>query len=571
MVDRLHHQSENSKAGSAQPMLMGHVHAGAFRRITWRLAWICGLVTITWLAWNSLRGECRHYQRGPLSTAHRMFENDCAQCHQHWGVLASLWDRTMLSVPDHKCVQCHDGLAHIPSSGSSTETFAKRREGACVTCHSEHDGAHSLARLSDSACTDCHADLNQVVGHSGSFQTRIEGFDAGPNSHPEFAIHRWLSTPDTTESGAASGSRHLAHTVISKSAESNQLSNVWHDRSAIRFSHRKHLSAQLMGPHGPEDFSNRCDHCHSPDNQREYFGPIVFKQHCQRCHELVFDTDHLREIDSGRIVSAADAQEHMSYAPLTVPHESPEAVRGFLIDHFLKERIVNAAGSAGSAPRELREVLSGSPLNSDQLTPDSAGRIREIVSAAEDTVREFLPEQEGRSVPGSNFIAVDSRLGQTVQSLSRSGGCRFCHEIQMAEHSDDAEGSRLEKLPGLIAPMWQIVPPAIPSPVSGSGTTGTAMPRRWFPHSRFNHDPHRLMNCSECHNTDSERAEDVLLPTITQCRNCHTKRLNSAHWLMAGRQGARFDCVECHTYHHRESERPADGTGRPLESLIHGK
>jgi hypothetical protein len=86
----------------------------------------------------------------------------------------------------------------------------------------------------------------------------------------------------------------------------------------------------------------------------------------------------------------------------------------------------------------------------------------------------------------------------------------------------------------------------------------TKIPVRWYPHSTFNHDSHRLMRCDQCHDkaASSRKTEDILLPSLQLCQQCH-------------KQGglARNDCVECHQYHDHTLERNHQGRFK-LDELL---
>jgi hypothetical protein len=98
-----------------------------------------------------------------------------------------------------------------------------------------------------------------------------------------------------------------------------------------------------------------------------------------------------------------------------------------------------------------------------------------------------------------------------------AGGCRYCHTIVSSESG------------------WQVTNPSIPN--------------RWLRHSRFHHDSHRMLSCTECHTaTTSTQTSDVLIPRIESCRRCHGPK-----------NGARSDCVECHQYHDKSRERDFSG------------
>ena len=76
------------------------------------------------------------------------------------------------------------------------------------------------------------------------------------------------------------------------------------------------------------------------------------------------------------------------------------------------------------------------------------------------------------------------------------------------------------------------------------------VPVRWFPYSRFDHQAHSPLPelkergkgnwCVACHENAlaSRKTEDVLLPSIGLCRNCHMEPA-----------GAQARCKSCHDFH----------------------
>lgn len=58
----------------------------------------------------------------------------------------------------------------------------------------------------------------------------------------------------------------------------------------------------------------------------------------------------------------------------------------------------------------------------------------------------------------------------------------------------------------------------------------------------FNHKPHALTPCADCHEADkSSTSSDVLLPDIANCRGCHGD--------IDGSSQVRSACIDCHEYH----------------------
>jgi len=64
----------------------------------------------------------------------------------------------------------------------------------------------------------------------------------------------------------------------------------------------------------------------------------------------------------------------------------------------------------------------------------------------------------------------------------------------------------------------------------------------WMVHAHFTHEPHASQKCDDCHaNQSSATSEDLALPSISSCRDCHggvdsSDRLQST-------------CIDCHRFH----------------------
>jgi ssDNA-binding Zn-finger/Zn-ribbon topoisomerase 1 len=84
---------------------------------------------------------------------------------------------------------------------------------------------------------------------------------------------------------------------------------------------------------------------------------------------------------------------------------------------------------------------------------------------------------------------------------------------------------------------------------------------RWLAHAEFDHQAHRIMNCTTCHSRapESRETSDVLLPAIETCQQCHRSQ-GSAKEAAEGR------CFECHEYHDWTKEKPVKG-GLTIQQL----
>jgi len=103
------------------------------------------------------------------------------------------------------------------------------------------------------------------------------------------------------------------------------------------------------------------------------------------------------------------------------------------------------------------------------------------------------------------------------------------------------------------------------------------IPEVWFKHARFDHNAHttRAIDCRTCHKDaypsgpadlkaayESPRkgAEKVMIEGIENCRQCHSPSPKQ-EYADKGQTG-RFDCAECHTYHHGNPRASDQRSGR---------
>ncbi|MFN7175776.1 MAG: hypothetical protein ACK4MX_02680 [Thermaurantiacus sp.] len=134
-----------------------------------------------------------------------------------------------------------------------------------------------------------------------------------------------------------------------------------------------------------------------------------------------------------------------------------------------------------------------------------------------------------RVIPGPGLASpgpAQSALARARAPFLRGGACRDCHEI------------RPESAPGRLD--FQVAP--------------VHLTDRFYLQSHFPHGAHEEMRCRACHEaTTSERAEDLLLPAIATCRECH----GNAEWAARHpKANASGDCATCHWFH-PDSRAPA--------------
>ncbi|MCH7689095.1 MAG: hypothetical protein IH899_20875, partial [Planctomycetes bacterium] len=431
-----------------------------------------GLSAVAWLATAAVRGRQTIYQSGPLTTPHLMFENDCAKCHDHWKTWSRLVSpgEQVSSVPNKKCMACHDGTTHQISQKLAHPA------GGCSSCHQEHHGDVQLAWLADDHCTQCHSDL-KGHGHTGTFARRIVSFEPSTEagSHPEFAIHRVLrsKSPRARDPIANRDLKLIAFFLRDEDRAGNpQAVSRYQDVARIRFNHQVHLQARygtsgkLKNEKAFYDKSGEpldCNSCHQTDESRRFMQPIHFESHCARCHPLLFD--------------------NRNHPGETVPHETPEIVRGFLTE--ISVRTATAAKTENHQHAEpASRPFPGLPYR-PALTDETANQVGKQVTLYEHTL-----------------------FGKEAK-----GGCRYCHNVTESPDQNVTNPHNHS--------IWQIQP--------------TRIPDRWYKHARFRHDSHRMLDCNSCHRNfspseagtpvaDSNSTGDVLIPPIQICRQCHTAK-----------------------------------------------
>lgn len=383
---------------------------------------------------------------------------------------------------------------HDAPAHNQSQTFIP----ACSSCHVEHKGRLRLAEVADSACTECHGNLRTRDG-GAHFYPHISGFDRG---HPEFAALR------TGQS----------------------------DPGTIRLNHYLHLQPTLRGPAGAVQM--QCYDCHRPTNVDEpwpysvavvqpasqqpvmvgqaeaqerkrrsveagpgaYMMSIKYVNQCAACHTLQFD----------------------ELIPTPAPHAKPEVVHAFIIQ-TLTEYIAAHPDAVHVSPTEQVQ-----PANTfTQPLPQ------------ETAPRNFLqPLRQGQFPPQRNIVRptgppaaaamtpqewVQQRAA-TAERLLWEKNCKVCHIVTQGG------GSGLPTFVKAIIPV------------------------RWFPHAEFDHEAHRMMECTGCHLgiPQSTLTSDINIPGIQICRDCHRQGGPKAG-------AAEGRCFECHSYHDWRLERRVQG------------
>lgn len=173
------------------------------------------------------------------------------------------------------------------------------------------------------------------------------------------------------------------------------------------------------------------------------------------------------------------------------------------------------------------------------------GEPEEVIAAMRDfydakalaNIRDIATDSRTRRRPGSNNriralnqreLAFQRSAALTAEKVndifSDGGACYDCHEIERPVDPETLDFSV--------------------QPISVS--------ERFYASSTFNHQAHEIegLSCASCHAAEtSSRSDDILLPKIDVCRDCH---ISEDRWkARADHQVGAFptNCLTCHSYH----------------------
>lgn len=366
-----------------------------------RWYWLVGVIFVAAgvAAWYGLHmgSQQRQYLPGPVSQGHASFGDRCETCHESYG-----------GVPTKNCLGCHADRTHSTFEATTPD---------CASCHVEHRATGVFLAVSNASCVDCHGDLKTtraepVIAHT------MRGFA----DHPELGPLR-------------PGRR---------------------DEAAIRFNHKLHLATTKIG----QDDKLGCVSCHIVGKDGGLMQPIVFEQHCEKCH----------------------AQSGLGPdSSVQVVHEAPDIVREDLKAKLLFAAVNNPDGIFGSTD------------------PGLPGRVRRDPLDASTSLAAFIDPSNAKSAlakaEGKLYAPLDASAGPGASSLlDNNKYCFLCH---------DQDGTRGAGDLPTIKP--------------------TKIPTRWLVRGEFSHRVHDLLKCEHCHPDVRESAETAQtnLPPKDTCTRCH--------------------------------------------------
>lgn len=442
------------------------------------------------------------YSIGPVSRPHAAWDAQCSTCHpayapmNHHSVAAGFFAGP--HAADMRCESCHAGPPHHASQ-------VDQPSRACADCHHEHRGREaSLVRLPDGDCTSCHSDLRawRKPGAAAQFADSVPRFDI--QAHPAFRSN--AKDPGRLR---FNHQLHLAPGMtLTPSAKANPNARIPFtlDRIAIADRGRYRTARQALERDNTELVRLDCTACHHLDGADAPVASGLMRSK----GDYMLPISYERDCKTCHPLTLEEPTARRP-RPLAVPHrQQPQALHEYLEGHFLRQYL-------SDEPNQLLERFVP-PL----VVPRKPGPAARMEGKEEEKARAYVADK------------VQSAEQMLYVGKQTCGECHIYdtprEEVTIADIVRGRE------------PAFHVVP--------------TALPEIWFPHAIFGHAAHRALACRECHaNADSSTVHtDVLIPGIANCVQCHAPRD-----VRAATGGARFDCTECHRYHH--GDMPLHGRG----------
>jgi hypothetical protein len=480
---------EDAPKAQVEPSLalMPKLQLSGGRWTKWRIAAVLTLLILIGSIVALALGQREVFMPGAVSVKHSKFANQCKECHASVKPVWRLVDNT-------SCMRCH--RYDILSPSHFKQEVALSSPPLCASCHLEHKGQKVLADVPDQKCVQCHGKLKAKA----QLVPDIPAVHSFSGDHPEFAISR--SRPD-----------RAAPPLRVRLNDMAQLK----DDGRLKLNHALHLKLEndYLKTMGIEPLT--CTDCHRSDKEGRYMQPIRFQRDCVQCHAGDIELAPLlpgRSVTHGRQPEMLRQQLDEIFSAVYLQAHPEEAKKPEHLRWIPGRRLPGEP-----QPMQERYVLDGRAeaekiLFSSKVKKCLKCHIAEPVEVQENQTR--VPAQE------------NGQEGSGVLEGSEESGRREDTALQ---------NSILDKYSGSALPnRTQFL------------IAKVNVPTRWLPYSRFDHQAHAALPeltlkgnwCVSCHENApaSLKTEDVLLPSIGLCRNCHMEP-----------SGAQASCKSCHEFH----------------------
>lgn len=407
-----------------------------------------------------------------------------------------------------QCQACHEPLSELRPGVLTSLATGSVSNAKCQTCHS---GPPHHPAKSDLACAECHRDHRgptanlKLVGDQQCVGCHSDPGQLLQKPQCNIAFRTWEAHPEFYWTNNEAIKRQ--------------------DPGMLKFNHGRHLTAGLGVNRTIKQMVAPADQERYKTLQGAESLDALVQLNCKACHVT----------DSGDMPGNA----------LGVPQAArPPRASGENMLPIVYEQHCQACHPLTFERKSKDSTSSSDPAVTHRLTPDQVVSqiqgyyISELLRGNKELLTEltFTPD---RPLPGKRMSEHQAKLDGQIKAAVKELflGNKTCGECHFN------------------------------GPVGPSGIPDSIVPTKvkdlWFEKSTFNHNAHRAVNCSHCHENveKSTSSKDVLLPGKKVCMECHAPATVTAE---GPRGGARFDCVECHRYHN--GAHPRQGIGAELRA-----
>jgi predicted CXXCH cytochrome family protein len=367
-------------------------------------------------------------------------------------------------------------------------------EGKCEACHQV-----AFQQTADSACLECH----QKIGHHVAQSLRPASLFDGVRCAECHRDHKGLKARHRDDDRFCVD----CHQDIQKRAPGVESKNV----------------ADFAREHPPFRLTLPADKGGPVNRVRQEKSPVTHRSGLLFPHDVHLDRGGVKHPDKGTIQIDCEAchrpdTSKRSFEPISMGRHCQECHKLEFEPAVTNRQVPHAAPA--EAMTVVREFYANLALNG----------VQDSFQKAFGVPGEGLLRRVGDPSPAQrqNALAIAQRKAdQVAEELFEIRSCKTCHELI---REDMPQGRR-----------WTV--------------TRVLNGHTWMPQARFDHKAHAQSKCGDCHDVaKSKRAEDLAMPTIETCRECHAGSKPVLDRLTS-------NCLLCHGFH--EHANPWDPSFKP--------
>ncbi len=369
----------------------------------------------------------------------------------------------------------------------------------CKLCHTK-----PFVRVKDSACTACHMQVGPHVRAHGVAQVALQqeafGGQRCASCHRDHQGVDGMKKIDAIGCVQCHGSIR-AHAQTTTLPDIPSLAKHPEFRLSLRSSDapkeavRIERTPQLQERSGlkfPHEIHLAAKGIKSPDGPTATGGRVVLE--CISCHHLDSAQVRYQPVTMGRdCIQCHRIGFDIQGKERQLPHAAPATVVAQLEDMY----------SALALEQFPAQVVT---VNSLLLAPQT-----KPASTASATAAQWVQE---RTVAAATVLLDDPK-----------GLCQTCHAVESSAEPAVAPGG---------VRTWKVR-----TVVSNN---------HWLPESKFSHAQHSTAKCASCHAaTVSKTSDDILIPPVAVCRDCHADPRAGAVRIDGTKVVS--TCEACHSFH----------------------